>query len=160
LKSGSGAGSRRLSALTLLLLLIGVGCGVGLGAALVHSLQNTQQAVNAPAPPTARPILGVVVDEGLTVLTVDSGGAAEHAGIRSGDVLTALDGVSFNAAAEVRPALTAALKAHPERSLQISLTRAGRSVVVAVQVDAGPAPSRTGTAVASPTPPYGVVFYL
>lgn len=156
----SGAGSRRLGAITLLLLLIGAGCGVGLGAALIHSLQNTQQAVNAPALPSARPILGVVVDAGLRVLTVDSGGAAERAGIRTGDALTALNGVSFIVATDVRPALAAALKAHPERSLQISLTRAGRTVVVAVHVDATATPSRSGTAFASPTPPYGLVFYL
>lgn len=43
----------------------------------------------------ANPVLGVVIDEQMTVIDVDSKSAAEVAGILKGDVLISVDGISF-----------------------------------------------------------------
>lgn len=41
------------------------------------------------------PVLGVVIDETITVIDVDPNSAADMVGIQKGDVLVAVDGVSF-----------------------------------------------------------------
>lgn len=43
----------------------------------------------------ANPVLGVVIDEQMTVIDVDAKSAAEVAGILKGDVLISVDGISF-----------------------------------------------------------------
>ena len=94
---------------------------------MVHAIQNTQQALVAPAA-SSTPVLGVLIDSDLSVLQVDSKSVAGRAGIRIGDVLTAVNGTSLISAATTRQRIVAALKGATGRQLTLTVLRGGRSL--------------------------------
>lgn len=88
----------------------------------------------APQPQPAQAQLGVQVDpgqEGLTVMAVLPGSAAEAAGVVEGDVITAIDGDAVQSVAEAR----AALAAHaPDAVLELEVLREGERQVLRVEL--------------------------
>ena len=73
---------------------------------------------------------------GATIVTVDSGSAAEKAGIEAGDLITAVDGKSIDGAA----ALGAAIKAHtPGTPVKITFIRNGATRTVTADLSTRPA---------------------
>jgi hypothetical protein len=91
---------------------------------------------NTPTPSTSQAFLGVAVTnsdngQGVVIGTVQSGSPAADAGLKAGDVITAVDGTSVNSAA----ALSTAVRSHqPGDSVKITYTRNGTSADVQVRL--------------------------
>jgi hypothetical protein len=89
-----------------------------------------------PAPSTSQAFLGVAVTtsdngQGVVIGTVQTGSPAADAGLKAGDVITAVDGTSVNSAA----ALSTAIRSHqPGDSVKITYTRGGTSADVQVRL--------------------------
>jgi hypothetical protein len=87
-------------------------------------------------PTTSSAFLGVAVTnsdngQGVVVQTVQSGSPAADAGLKAGDVITAVDGTAVNSAA----ALGSAVRSHqPGDSVKITYTRGGTSTDVQVRL--------------------------
>jgi membrane-associated protease RseP (regulator of RpoE activity) len=154
--------SSRTGPITILLLLVGIGFGIGLIALLAHSIYVSQHTTIHPASSSAQPILGVIVDGTLTVITVDSGRAADLAGIHPRDVLDAFNGQPIASAPTARQAERAALAGQhgaPEL-ITVTVTRGGRKLNLLVHpADSTNSPT-PGTPQITPTPAYGNLWYL
>ena len=69
--------------------------------------------------------------QGVVIGTVQTGSPAADAGLKAGDVITAVDGTSVNSAA----ALSTAIRSHqPGDSVKITYTRGGTSADVQVRL--------------------------
>ena len=75
--------------------------------------------------------LGLVSDAGLLVNNVVPGSPAEQAGIRSGDHVTAINGLPTLTSVDLREALD---RNHPGDSVQVALVRDGRPTRVTVRL--------------------------
>lgn len=93
---------------------------------------------------TGAPVLGVVTDRNLRVVALESGGAAERAGIMRGDVLKMLEGAPLTTGLDAMARFRE--KAITGKNLRIGLSRGGN--VLQVQVLPLP-PARR---VSQPTP--------
>lgn len=145
----------RLGRLTIVLIAIGVAFGLGLTVLLAHAIQQGKQAPLYPRA-GARPLLGMVIDRDRAVIALDAGRAAQQAGIRTDDVLQAIDGTPLGAASTVRRALVAALAGPGSRGdVQLTLTHDGRpyTVTAHTRLSAETTPSVT------PTPDYDSTHY-
>jgi hypothetical protein len=97
---------------------------------------NNNGGNSTPAPTTSQAFLGVAVTtadngQGVVIGTVQTGSPAADAGLKAGDVITAVDGTSVNSAA----ALSAAVRSHqPGDSVRITYTRGGTSADVQVRL--------------------------
>jgi S1-C subfamily serine protease len=97
---------------------------------------NNNGGNTTPAPTTSQAFLGVAVTtsdngQGVVIGTVQTGSPAADAGLKAGDVITAVDGTSVNSAA----ALSAAVRSHqPGDSVRITYTRGGTSADVQVRL--------------------------
>jgi PDZ domain len=91
---------------------------------------------NNQTPTTGSAFLGVAVTtasngQGVAVQSVQAGSPAADAGLKAGDVITAVDGTSVNSAA----ALGSAVRSHqPGDSVKITYTRGGNSTDVQVRL--------------------------
>jgi C-terminal processing protease CtpA/Prc len=98
----------------------------------------------SPAPPP-RALIGVSIDtaerrDGALVQTVSPGGAAEEAGIRSGDLITALDGKDLTKEPNPGRALVEALQnVKPDTKVKLAVLRDGRRMTFDVTTRAAPA---------------------
>jgi C-terminal processing protease CtpA/Prc len=98
--------------------------------------------VSAPPP---RALIGVLIDtaerrDGALVQTVSPGGAAEEAGIRSGDLITALDGKDLTKEPNPGRALIEALQnVKPDTRVKLAVLRDGRRMNFDVTTRAAPA---------------------
>jgi hypothetical protein len=103
-----------------------------------------------PTPTTGSAFLGVQIGatgngQGVEVQAVESGSPAADAGLKQGDVITAIDGTSVNSPA----ALSSAIRSHqPGDSVRITYTRGGTSADA--QVRLGNRASATTTPTAPP----------
>ena len=101
-------------------------------------------------PTTSSAFLGVAVanssdGQGVVISTVQSASPAADAGLKAGDVITAVDGTAVNSAA----ALASAIRAHqPGDSVKITYTRGGTSADVQVRLG-----NRTSANTTVPTSP-------
>ena len=121
--------------------------------------------VGTPGPVAASyaaPELGIVVDEKMQVVNVESNSAAEEAGVQVGDLLQSLDGVAFatdmhkvkevvgysrtidEAKGQYAPA---------DKSLQLLLVRKGETMTLSI-IPAGPGGRPDGPTPTPVWPPY------
>jgi hypothetical protein len=111
---------------------------------------NNNGGSNNQTPTTSSAFLGVQVTassngQGVVVAAVQNGSPAADAGLKAGDVITAVDGNAINTTA----ALSSAVQAHqPGDSVRITYTRGGTSADV--QVRLGNRASSTTTPTAPP----------
>jgi membrane-associated protease RseP (regulator of RpoE activity) len=111
---------------------------------------NNGNGNTTPTPTTGSAFLGVQIGatsngQGVEVTAVQSGSPAADAGLKQGDVITAIDGTSVNSAA----ALSSAIRSHqPGDSVRITYTRGGTSADA--QVRLGNRASATTTPTAPP----------
>jgi len=79
--------------------------------------------------------VGDAPSSGAVVSSVVSGSPADKAGLKAGDVITAIDGASIASADD----LTAAVGAHkPSDSITVTLTRSGKSQKIDVTLGVRP----------------------
>jgi S1-C subfamily serine protease len=64
----------------------------------------------APVPPGAKGMLMLDRDRGMVIVDIVPGGAADHAGLRRGDVLLAINGRSINREPDLAAAISAAVE--------------------------------------------------
>ncbi len=91
-----------------------------LGVAIADIDTNTQKALNLKD------------RKGALVRQVQSGSAADHAGIKPGDIITAIDQVSVNTAHDL-PLIIA--RKHPNEKVKVHLIREGKKKVIIVTMD-------------------------
>jgi membrane-associated protease RseP (regulator of RpoE activity) len=90
-----------------------------------------------------RVLLGMMIgmdrSDGVPVLSVSPGGAAEKAGIRAGDILTAVGGKSLTDGGDIQANVQARLRElEPEKAVKLTLLRAGKSREVEITPRAAP----------------------
>lgn len=106
--------------------------------ALAHAAPASEDATTP-----ARWEIGAVLDvrapsdDGLAVLAITPGGAAERLGLRTGDRLVAINGTRFDSAAEPAASLRQSLAA-ADGALQVDVLRDGQALQVSGQADAVP----------------------
>ncbi len=89
--------------------------------------------------PAERQQLGVTADHGVVVTSVEPGAGAAQAGLRTGDVITAIDGKSVTTTDDVRNAISAK---KPNDTLQVTYERNGQQQTVTARL--GTRPVSTG----------------
>lgn len=149
-----------LSGLALGLLLLAI-----LGFGLAARVPPPEVAGNTPpliaeSPSAVReasreaPVLGVVVDARLRVLHVETGSAAEEAGIRAGDVLVSLGSTSLTGPGAGKGLVWQAMRAG--QTMNVALVRDGRSLAVTAQ----PRPPKRWRGMPTPTfVPYDQYYF-
>jgi serine protease Do len=88
-----------------------------------------------------RAYLGVelyTLDNGVGVIKVDAGSPAESAGLKPGDIITAVDGKQVQSAADLRELINSSAIG---QSVQIVFARRGKEMHVSALLTASPAPS-------------------
>jgi predicted metalloprotease with PDZ domain len=92
--------------------------------------------INSSAAPTqiaqglsVAPVLGVVVNKSFTVLSVDPGGAAENAGVKSGDILLSVQGIGFSDGFSAKSAIGAIA---PGEKVTLKFIRDGKEAQIDV----------------------------
>jgi hypothetical protein len=90
-----------------------------------------------------RVLLGMMIgmdrSDGVPVLSVSPGGAAEKAGIKAGDVLTTVGGKSLTEGGDIQANVQARLRElEPEKAVKVKLLRDGKSREVEITPRAAP----------------------
>ena len=88
--------------------------------------------------------LGVSVedrDDGVTIATLDRTGPAAKAGIRAGDVVTAVNGDKIDSS---RGLIRAVAVVPPGNSVRVTILRAGREMEITINVGRRPAEQQAG----------------
>jgi len=105
-------------------------------------LQTRDRMIERFAGPPARAMLGLQVQRGgeggARVVAVSPGGPAEAAGIKEGDVLTAIAGVSLAGADPGRALVSQMQQLEPGEKVKVSADRAGRKMDFDVTPRAAP----------------------
>jgi S1-C subfamily serine protease len=126
---------RRLSRLAFLVFGVGLLTFVTACASQPPTASKESRGVSAPTSfadqVLAAPALGVVVDQNLRVVDVESGSAAAAAGIRQGDVLEAIGGNPVNTSAKAVGSFRAAQVGD---TLAVAVARGGQSLTLRVKV--------------------------
>lgn len=148
----------RAGPVTILTLLIGVALGVALIALIGHSIRAVQQQASGTPAPSARAILGLVIDPNLAVVSVDSGRAADRAGIRPGDTLSAFNGIGLTDASTARQTLVRAVQ--DKAAVTVGIVRDGQTLRLVAHISDSAGPIRIGGVVVTPTPATGDYWYL
>ena len=148
----------RVGTVTILTLLIGVAIGVALIAVIGHSIRSVQQQTSGTPVPSAQAILGLIIDPNLAVVSVDGGRAADRAGIRPGDTLSAFDGIGLTDASTARQTLVRVLDS--KATITIGVVRSGQTLRLVAHPADSAAPIRIGGIVVTPTPALGDYWYL
>lgn len=148
----------RVGPVTILTLIIGVAIGVALIALIGHSIRSVQQQASGTPVPSAQAILGLIIDPNLAVVSLDGGRAADRAGIRPGDILSAFDGVGLTDASTARQTLVRMLRGRA--MLTVSVVRNGQTLHLVAHPADSTAPIRIGGVVVTPTPASGDYWYL
>jgi|GEM_PF-2442929 len=148
----------RTGPVTIVTLLIGVALGVALIALISHSIRAVQQQASGTPVPSAQAILGLIIDPNLAVVSVDSGRAADRAGIRPGDTLSAFNGVGLTDALSARQTLVRA--AQGKAAVTVDVLRDGQTLRLVAHAADSAGPIRIGGVVVTPTPALGDYWYL
>jgi membrane-associated protease RseP (regulator of RpoE activity) len=121
---------------------------------------NTQGAGAQPTPTVAgllaiewsepAPVLGVVVDRNLKVIDVESGSAAEKAGVQRGDVLKKLDSTILTSPVVAMNTARQKIQSKPGQKIDVMLQRGGQDILL--QVLPAPPVSRGTFDHPAPTP--------
>ena len=91
-------------------------------------------------------VLGIVVDQDMRVLHVESGSAADQAGLHVGDVLETLNGVPFSDNAERVKELIRSTE-----RVQVTFQRSGENMTL--EIIPAPPPGRPNLPTPTPVPP-------
>lgn len=109
--------------------------GVGFAIPIEQVLTTTDQILKtgkARFPVIGANIRGTQSRDGAQVVSVDEGAPAAKAGLRVGDVVTAIDGHPVTSSIE----LVVAIRTHvPGDTVTLAVTRAGKSIKVKVKLD-------------------------
>ena len=152
------ARTSRVGPVTILTLLIGVVLGVALIALIGHSIRAVQQQASGTPVPSAQAILGLIIDPNLAVVSVDGGRAADRAGIRPGDTLSAFNGVGLTDASTARQTLVRATRG--KAAVTVGVLRDGQALRLVARIADSTGPIRIGGVVVTPTAALGDYWYL
>lgn len=108
------------------------GAGVALGAAALAGGSGSHSNTSDTHITAGQPWLGLQTvaqmgNSGATVLVVDAGGPAQHAGVQPGDVITQVDGQPITSPAVLDAAIAAK---QPGQQVQLLVNRYGQSLVL------------------------------
>jgi serine protease Do len=120
------------------------GASVGIGFAIPSEAVNHIVAQLLAKGSIARGWLGVSVedrDEGVTIATLDRNGPAAKAGLRAGDVVTAVNGDKIDSS---RGLIRAVAVVSPGASVRLTIRRQGREMEIPVNVGRRPAEQQAG----------------
>jgi membrane-associated protease RseP (regulator of RpoE activity) len=108
------------------------GAAVALGAAALAGGSGSRSSRTDTHLTAGQPWLGLQTvaqmgNSGATVLVVDAGGPAQHAGVQPGDVITQVDGQPITSPAVLDAAIAAK---QPGQQVQLLINRYGQSIVL------------------------------
>jgi len=104
----------------------------------------------------AAPVFGLVVDQKLTVVEVERGGAAEQAGIQPGDILVAINDQSINSFTAIQQTTINQNAEARQSSTTITINRGGQALRKAITLK----PPQTSSNQPTPTPVPETQFYF
>jgi putative serine protease PepD len=110
------------------------GANDGVGFAISSNMVKTVVPQLLTTGKVAHPLLGVQVTttaNGVSVAKVESGSGADKAGIKSGDVITAVDGTKVTSSQQLRTIIAAH---KPGDTLQVEILRSGSTKTLTVTV--------------------------
>jgi putative serine protease PepD len=110
------------------------GANDGVGFAISSNMVKTVVQQLLTTGKVAHPLLGVQVTttaNGVSVAKVESGSGADKAGIKSGDVITAVDGTKVTSSQQLRTIIAAH---KPGDTLQVEILRSGSTKTLTVTV--------------------------
>ena len=147
--------SNRGSLYFLMAVVVALGVAACVQSTTPAATQSTTRSVEVVSASYAAPGLGIVIDEKMQVVNVESGSAAELAGVQIGDLLQSLDGISFATEREkVRYTVATSRTIDEEKGqympldkpLQLLLIRKGETMTLPIT------PGGTGRPGDGPTP--------